>query len=217
MACCLLLLAPPPAPRARVLASGVSFSATRALTSEPLPTQARIGEWFERPEAVEALCSMADEFRWLSPEEFEISTKTPFPGVVARSVTVMGLRREREEAKAKDGEAPFLQLTSLSSRTECESGPQWVRDLFVRILDTTKTSSNNRVSLHRADGLAYVKSDVTLSVEIELPGFLPLPKRRMEREGSKSLQNVLEEQMSPLLGKFREEYLAWEAQGQDLS
>ena len=56
-----------------------------------------------------------------------------------------------------------------------------------------------------------VQSDVSLRVEINYPGFIPLPLGPMEREGSKSLQTLLDQQMAPVLAKFRSDYLAWAA------
>lgn len=155
--------------------------------------------WFASPESIEILCSMADEFRELTPDSIEVVSRIPFPGMVAKSVTVLQVE--------KDLNAPSFNISTLSSKTVCESGPQWVRDLFVRILDSTKSTSSNRVTIQWSDGMACVQSEVGLRVEINFPGFIPLPVGAMQREGSKSLQQVLDQQISPILQKFREQYL----------
>ena len=57
--------------------------------------------------------------------------------------------------------------------------------MLVRLLNSTKSTSDNTVSVQRAgDKAVTVQSDATLNVEISVPGFLPLPKGPMERQGS---------------------------------
>ena len=86
-----------------------------------------------------------------------------------------------------------------------------MRDLLVRLLGATKSTSDNQVTVALdAAGRATVRSDVQLKVEINFPGLLPLPLGPLEREGSKSLQDVLDQQMAPVLAKFRTDYLAFE-------
>lgn len=83
----------------------------------------------------------------------------------------------------------------------------------MKILDGTKSISDNQVTVQRStdDNTVTLQSDVTLRVEIQFPGFLPLPLGPLERSGSESLQGLLDQQMAPVLAKFRSDYLVWEA------
>tara|TARA_B110001452_G_scaffold148845_1_gene123902 strand:+ start:74 stop:778 length:705 start_codon:yes stop_codon:yes gene_type:complete len=188
------------APRAAL----VTFASEKAIVSEPFEaTEAGLKEWFGRSESVGALCSMADEFKELPNDRVEIISKIPFPGIIVKSVTVLAI--------AKDLETPKFEISTVSSETVCETGPRWVRDLLVRLLGATKSTSDNQVTVALdAAGRATVRSDVQLKVSINFPGLLPLPLGPLEREGSKSLQDVLDQQMAPVLAKFRTDYLAFE-------
>ena len=106
-----------------------------------------------------------------------------------------------------------MAISTIGSETVCETGPKWTRDLFVKILDGTKSISDNQVTVQRStdDNTVTLQSDVTLRVEIQFPGFLPLPLGPLERSGSESLQGLLDQQMAPVLAKFRSDYLVWEA------
>jgi len=189
-------------------ANVVTFKAQRTVTSEPFEATAEgLRAFFGRPEAMSSLCSMADEYTELSLEKVEIITRIPFPGMTAKSVTELDVRR--------NSSAPSLGISSAKSTTLCETGPEWVRQLLVRILDSTKSTSNNTVSVEFSDPRgteAQLKSDVVLQVTISYPGFIPLPIGPMEDQGSKALQDVLDTQMAPVLAKFREEYLKFETQ-----
>jgi hypothetical protein len=146
---------------------------------------------------------MADEYKVLSPEKVEIVTRIPFPGMTAKSVNELNVRSTS---------TPSLGISSAKSRTVCETGPEWVRRLLESILDSTKSTTENTVSVDFRSGTeARVKSDVVLQVSISIP-FLPLPAGPMESQGSKALQDVLDKQMAPVLAKFREDYLKFEAQ-----
>eukprot|EP00327_Prymnesium_parvum_P008780 CAMPEP_0182818638 /NCGR_PEP_ID=MMETSP0006_2-20121128/12131_1 /TAXON_ID=97485 /ORGANISM="Prymnesium parvum, Strain Texoma1" /LENGTH=190 /DNA_ID=CAMNT_0024945117 /DNA_START=107 /DNA_END=679 /DNA_ORIENTATION=+ len=182
----------------------VTFNARRQVTSEAFKaTKDGLREWFGKPECIEALCSMADEFRMTAPDRVEIVTLIPFPGIVAKSVNVLGV--------STDMDTLAMNLTMLSSTTVCETGPKWVRDFFVRILNSTTSTSDNNIKVRWSDEMAYIETDATLNVQMSIPGFFPLPIKRMEQEGSASLQNVLDDQMSPPLAKCRSAYLDWEA------
>lgn len=124
--------------------------------------------------------------------------------MVAKSVTVLDV--------IKDLEAPSFSISTVSSKTLCETGPQWVRNLLVSILDATKSTSDNKVTVESSGGRARVKSEVVLRVEINYPGFVPLPIGPMERSGSESMQSLLDQQMAPVMKRFRSDYLRFEAQ-----
>lgn len=85
-----------------------------------------------------------------------------------------------------------------------------MRKLLVSILGATKSTSDNTVSVAFDGASAVVNSEVELKVEINFPGFLPLPLGPLQKSGSESLQKVLDTQMAPVLAKFREGYLAFE-------
>lgn len=183
----------------------VTFVASRKVTSASFDASTEgLCKWFGMPEAVEALCSMADETKFLDADRIEVTTLIPFPGAKMKSVTTLEV--------AKDLQAPSYSITTLSSETVCETGPQWVRNLLVSVLGATKSTSDNKVSvITDGSGSSQILSDVTLRVDIAFPGFLPLPQKQVEREGSKSLQSVLDQQMTPVLARFRSDYLQWAA------
>jgi hypothetical protein len=186
------------APRAAL----VTFQATRTVSSEPFDAnEATLKQWFGESDAVAALCSMADEFKELPSDQVEIVSRIPFPGMTAKSVTVLNV--------AKDLTAPTYTISTVSSETLCETGPQWVRKLLVSILGATKSTSDNTVSVAFTGASAVVNSEVELKVEINFP-FLPLPLGPLQKSGSESLQKVLDTQMAPVLAKFRAGYLAFE-------
>jgi len=181
----------------------VTFEATRNISSEPFDAnEAKLKQWFGESTAVAALCSMADEFKELPSDQVEIVSRIPFPGMTAKSVTVLNV--------AKDLTAPTYTISTVSSETLCETGPQWVRKLLVSILGATKSTSDNTVSVAFTGSSAVVNSEVELKVEINFPGFLPLPLGPLQKSGSESLQKVLDTQMAPVLAKFRDGYLAFE-------
>ena len=187
------------APRAAL----VTFQATRTVSSEPFDAnEATLKQWFGESDAVAALCSMADEFKELPSDQVEIVSRIPFPGMTAKSVTVLNV--------AKDLTAPTYTISTVSSETLCETGPQWVRKLLVSILGATKSTSDNTVSVAFTGASAVVNSEAELKVEINFPGFLPLPLGPLQKSGSESLQKVLDTQMAPVLAKFRDGYLAFE-------
>jgi hypothetical protein len=180
----------------------VTFLASRTVTSDAFAApEPELREWFGKPEAIMALCSLADESRLLPDDRVEVVSRIPFPGMVAKSVTILKIVR--------DLSAPTYSISTVSSETVCESGPQWVRDLLVKILGGTKSTSDNKVTVHRSTNgeMVTVQSEVTLKVVIDFPGFLPLPM--IERDGSRSLEAVLDKQMSPVLNRFRDDYRAW--------
>ena len=138
-------------------------------------------------------------------QTWEIQTPIAFPGVVVRLVTTMNV--------ALDAEAPALSLTSGESRTEAPGAPGWIAKLFDAIASSTVTDTSNAVTFRDAAGGGRLEavSSVSLSVRLNLPGWVPLPLAQIEKSGSESLQKVLEKDMPAVLASFREGFLAWEA------
>ena len=121
------------APRAAL----VTFEATRTVSSEPFAAnEAKLKQWFGESDAVAALCSMADEFKELPSDQVEIVSRIPFPGMTAKSVTVLNV--------AKDLTAPTYTISTVSSETLCETGAAVVRKLRQSILGMTKSTSTTR-------------------------------------------------------------------------
>ena len=139
----------------------VVFKARRTVVGDPFEaTEAGLRGWFEQPESITALCSMADEYRVVPPNRVEVVSRIPFPGMTAKSVTVLEV--------LKDLKKPSFDISTVSSTTVCETGPKWIRDLLVSLLDSTKSTSENTVTVEMAgEGTARVTSDVTLKVEID--------------------------------------------------
>ena len=185
------------------------------MASEPFDAGEDIGLWFTQEPAFRALMSKAeastrtDAGDDASVQRWEVETPISFPGMLARSVTPIEI--------SIDALTPRLTITSGQSKTVCEGGPEWARAFLARIADFATTSSSNLVSLRRdaagggGGGGARVVSDVSLTVSVQLPDFLPLPISRLEKSGSESLQKLLEKDMAPALAKFTEGYVAWAA------
>lgn len=146
------------------------------------------------------------------PLFFSILLRIQFPGMVARSETIMDI--------AVDASAPRLSITSGESKTVCEGGPPWAQGLLSRINDIAKTTSANRVELRNApaapDGTSQKEcvSTVDLAVSLEIPGLLLppfIPAGPFEKAGSESIQKLLDRDMASVLAQFREGYLAFAA------
>ena len=146
------------------------------------------------------------------PLFFSILLRIQFPGMVARSETIMDI--------TVDASAPRLSITSGESKTVCEGGPPWAQGLLSRINDIAKTTSANRVELRNApaasDGTSQKKcvSTVDLAVSLEIPGLLLppfIPAGPFEKAGSEAIQKLLDRDMASVLAQFREGYLAFAA------
>uniref|UniRef100_A0A7S4HEC3 DUF3074 domain-containing protein n=1 Tax=Prymnesium polylepis TaxID=72548 RepID=A0A7S4HEC3_9EUKA len=186
-----------------VLCRGCTFEAGRKVVSSPFALSASVSEWFAEDEALRILLSAADSATPKGDGLWEISTSLPFPGAIMRSVNVMRVERPTSES---------FSLSVVDAKTTVDSGPEWVAKLMEAIDSTSKTVSTNRVTVerHGADSAVAV-SDIKLSVTMKLPGWLLLPVGPMERAGSQSLQGVLDQQIAPVLERWRKGYLAWAA------
>ena len=114
-----------------------------------------------------------------------------------------------------DSSTPKLSISSGTSRTTCEGGPDWAQGLLSRIGDIAATSSSNVIELRDAPGGGSVcVSKVNLTVKLNIPTILIppfIPAGPFERAGSQSLQTLLDKDMAPVLARFRDGYLAWAA------
>ena len=115
-----------------------------------------------------------------------------------------------------DPAAPRLTVSSGSSKTVCEGGPQWAQALLARIADFATTSSSNVVEVRDAPagspGSKVVVSTVNLTVKLSIPTLLLppfVPAGPFEKSGSESIQKLLEKDMAPTLAKFRATYTSW--------
>ena len=199
-----------PARVSDVRASSLTFAAKKRVSSTPFAVSGRssLRRWFEQPESLKILFSETAESAPVGDGLWESATKIPFPGMVARSVTVI---------RVEQSEAPSFTLSVVDAMTRTESGPAWVARLLESIQDSSKTRSTNHVSveMNEESGEATVVSDIELSVEFKvptLPRWIPLPPLGpLERQGSKSLQGVLDKSIAPALERFGEGYTAWAA------
>ncbi len=199
-----------PARVSDVRASSLTFAAKKRVSSTPFAVSGRssLRRWFEQPESLKILFSETSESAPVGDGLWESATKIPFPGMVARSVTVI---------RVEQSDAPSFTLSVVDAMTRTESGPAWVARLLESIQDSSKTRSTNHVSveINEESGEATVVSDIELSVEFKvptLPRWIPLPPLGpLERQGSKSLQGVLDKSIAPALERFGEGYTAWAA------
>ena len=204
-----------PARHGCVVARELSFVANLEVVTEPFEVGTKpVGEWFAQEEALKILMSQAESSRRLDSagvdpggdmQRWEVITPIQFPGMVARSETPMDIQIDRA--------SPRLVVSSGESKTVCEGGPPWAQGLLARIGDIATTSSSNVIELRDASGgkgKVWV-SRVNLAVKLSIPSLLlpPFVVPSFEREGSKSIQALLDKDMGPVLKRFREGYLMW--------
>ena len=65
---------------------------------------------------------------------------------------------------------PTFLIETVNATTRAESGPQWVRKLLDSIQSSTVSTSSNLVSVLREEGRTSFMSDLTLTVEMQIPG-----------------------------------------------
>lgn len=197
------------------LAREVTFVGSLEVFSEPFAVGPRpVGDWFAQEEALRILMSQAEASTRLdagtgsaSVQRWEVTTPIQFPGMVAKSVTVMDV--------SIDTVTPKLSITSGESVTVCEGGPPWAQSLLARIGDIATTTSSNVIELCESpngNGLKTAVSKVDLSVKLSIPSlFLPpfIPAGPFEKAGSESLQKLLDKDVAPAIVKFRDAYCTW--------
>ena len=184
---------------ANVLARQCIFAAESSVCSRAVPVgddPSVLEAWFRSEEAAAVLFSIADRYVKRDDGLFEVVSKVPFPGMVAESINVIQMQYE------KRGNVPSLNSRTLDTRTECSSGPAWVRRLLIELLDSSKSTSVSSMYVELVDGRATFVSDVQLKIEMTLPKWLLLPTAAMEKSGSESLQKAIDQQLAPLVDKF---------------
>lgn len=204
-----------PTRHSAIVLRDVTFAAALTVETEPFKVGAKpIGDFFLEPEALRVLMSQAESAKRLDGgddkatiQAWEVVTPIQFPGMVARSETPMDI--------IIDPAAPRLTVSSGSSKTVCEGGPQWAQSLLARIADIATTSSSNVVEVRDAPaGSKVVVSTVNLTVKLSIPTLLLppfVPAGPFEKSGSESIQQLLEKDMAPTLAKFRATYASWAA------
>mgnify|MGYP007005027886 FL=1 len=70
-----------------------------------------------------------------------------------------------------------------------------------------RTTSRSVVSIEVEGATSRFVSDISMCVEMDLPMWLPIPKDRLEAEGSKSIQDSLDQQMEPIMAELRKRYV----------
>mmetsp|Transcript_25880 Transcript_25880/g.41538 ORF Transcript_25880/g.41538 Transcript_25880/m.41538 type:complete len:245 (-) Transcript_25880:313-1047(-) len=188
------------------LAKLVTFLAEKQYESAPFKAEpSKLSRYFESDNALKTLLAMAEKSEYVGDSAdgaklWEVSTPIAFPGMTARSVTTMRIN--------VDGSKPELRIASDSSRTVCENGPEWVRKLLESIMGSTVSTTSNHVSAREnADGSFSALCDIKLKVDIQYPGFMPLPKGAVEKSGSESLQKLLDKDTPRAMAAFRDGYL----------
>lgn len=197
------------------VARELAFVAKAEVSSPPFsPGSKPIGDFLAKDSSLRILMSQADSSERLdrceSKEEqrWEVSTRIPFPGMLARTATPMNIKI--------DSTTPLLQVSSSESRTVCEGGPGWARAALERIGDIASTTSTNKVELRDAPGGKKFVSTVMLKVSLDIPPlfmFLPMPVGVFESAGSDSIQEILDRDMPVTLKKLQEAYVKWSAEG----
>ncbi len=175
-----------------------AFRAGKIVKSRPFEPKLDPKDWLlTSPQAVEALLSQSDDATRLSDDRWAITTRIDFPGMVARSQSTVAV------SASDDG----LQMDVLDTTTVAESGPALARKLMEFISAKVRTSSRSVVSIEVEGATSRFVSDISMCVEMDLPMWLPIPKDRLEAEGSKSIQDSLDQQMEPIMAELRARYV----------
>ena len=180
-----------------------AFRANKVVNSQVLQAQSKSPDQFlTTPESVRALFSQADDVTQLDQNTWKLTTYIEFPSMVARSLSSVMV------STLPTGE---LRLEVFETSTEVETGPPFARKLMEAISSRVRTTSVSKVSVQPLDSgeeFMFI-SEASMAVEMQLPVWLPIPKARLEEEGSKSMQSALDAQMEPIMQELGRQYLSW--------
>ena len=165
----------------------------------------------------------------LGPNESIIRIKTDLsmPGLKIRTINTIGAKLILEQAGNGEEEGascnldaglPEYQFTLLESELIPEGAAPlvWLFNKLTRFRDTT--SSFTRVRANNAGGVDCDKiiftTEARLETRIQIPqkGIKALPGvdvAKFERQGSKSIQRLLEKELEPALDEFRNAYVRY--------
>lgn len=153
-----------------------------------------------------------------------IKTNLSMPGLKILTINTIGAKLLLEQSSGEEGDGtscnldtclPEYQFTLLESELIPEGAPPlvWLFNKLMRFRDTT--SSFTRVRANNAGGVHCDKvkftTEARLETRIQIPrkGIKALPGvdvANFERQGSKSIQKLLEKELEPALNEFRDAY-----------
>lgn len=163
----------------------------------------------------------------LGPNEsiIRIKTNLSMPGLQIMTINTIGAKLLLEQPGVEgDGAScnihvdtglPEYQFTLLESELVPEGAPPlvWLFNKLIRFRDTT--SSFTRVRVNNAGGVDCDKviftTQARLETRIQIPqkSMIAIPGvdvAKFERQGSKSIQKLLEKELEPALNEFRSEF-----------
>ena len=195
-----------------IVARELAFVADLEVETEPFAIGSKpLGDWFAREEALTILMSQAESSKRIDDgapdstvQRWEVATPIQFPGMVVRSETPMDI--------SIDTATPRLSISSGASKTVCEGGPPWAQGLLARIGEIATTSSSNTIEVRDVPAGKVAVSRVNLTVRLNIPALLLppfVPAGPFEKTGSKSIQQLLDKDMGPVLSRFRDAYVEW--------
>jgi hypothetical protein len=196
-------------------------------------------QWFSEPAAIATLLGAAETVVKEPNETFRISTRGPaFPGLSVSSENVVRIERplptitllssssssssttsssssSSTAAAAKDPETYASLSLVLVDTTLKASGPELLKRIFDATLPDLQLRSLNRVRVVDAleDSSLAILSEVSLTAELNVPSWVPIPVKLLESRGSAAFQGLLDRDVSRLIEKFKNEYLEWAAEG----
>ena len=191
-----------------MMATPLVFYGAKKVLTEPFdPPASGVAGWFSDEDSLRTLFGKAETMKELSDGNYEVVVPmSSFPGVQLKSKNVMSVKRDPEAFK----------ITLVSSTTEA-TGPRFL----TRIVEAAsngggaQTESLNEVSIvDGPNGRKRVQSDVSLKVSMTLPSWVPIPLATLEKQGSQSLQKLIDADVEPLVCEFRDKLVKWAASQQ---
>lgn len=156
----------------------------------------------------------------LGPTESVIQIKTilTMPGLKILTINTIGTKLILDGGmNAAADNLPEYQFTLLESQLIPQGAAPlvWLFNKLIRYRDTT--SSFTRVKAKNAGGVNCDKvvftTEARLETRIRIPRkamkAMPVNVERFERQGSKSIQKLLEKELEPALVEFRNAYVRW--------
>jgi len=158
-----------------------------------------------------------------SYEVLEVVTRTQFPGMVLKSMNIIGSKRIFSNSDQQYDPSQY-QLTLLDTKLEPEGNSPIVW-LFKKIVGK-ETNGISKQPMEEPRGSSFTTftleylndneiqftSDAKLSVRVEFPKLLirllPVSLEKMEEQGSKSMQSTIDKEVGPALERYVDTLMA---------
>ncbi len=179
----------------------VRFQAGLTVQSSPFDAGMKtLDEWFQCDQGIKALLGAAESVEKGSEDDvYRIVTAGPaFPGLSVRSENSIRINRLA---------GPALELHLIDATTSA-TGARPLVEIFKAAQQKLDMKSINKVSAILIDDRYRIESSVTLSLEMQLPSWVP-SIRYLETRGSQAFQRMLDKDCGRLVERFRDEYISW--------